>query len=102
GASVELLVGAAAAAGHLEVLKALHDDGLVRQPARIICHEAAGNGHVDVLAWARGAGFRWSLDPSAWAARHGHIPVIKWLHANRCCWSLHSTTVAAATAGHVA
>jgi len=95
---------AAAAAGHLEVVKWLHFRGCpwrstpATRPAIILiyqagdysfntCHAAASGGHLDVLRWARAHGALWDKTTCEMAAMGGHLEVLQWLWANDCPWA---------------
>jgi hypothetical protein len=75
----------AAAKGHLEVVRLLHEhrpgDG-----GCTICamDDAACHGHLEVVRWLhehRSEGCtEWAMN---WAARFGHLEVVRWLHEHR-------------------
>lgn len=95
----------AAAANHVDVLRqlhadgcasdwracacaALHPDGTALRVARaelqmpwdeMVCSNAAGAGHLQVLQWARANGAPWDTWTMAAAAGGGHLHVLEWL-----------------------
>ncbi|KAJ8609565.1 hypothetical protein CTAYLR_009724 [Chrysophaeum taylorii] len=46
--------------------------------------EAAANGHLDLLKWARSKGCPWDANTCTNAALAGHLHVLKWARANAC------------------
>jgi hypothetical protein len=60
-----------------------------------LCSEAAANGHLHVLQWARADGYPWDHATCTSAARGGHLAVLQWLHANGCPWTKDACTDAA-------
>jgi hypothetical protein len=107
---------------YVEVLRAQHmeDSYALTQlkwrlsegwPSDDACSDAARNGHLDVLKWARANGCPWDewtcayatryfhilkwarengcpwdADTCSWAAGNGHLDVLKWARANGCPW----------------
>ena len=49
-----------------------------------ICTEAAREGHLDVLKYARENGCPWDEGACSWAAHNGHHQVLQWLIENGC------------------
>ena len=47
---------------------------------------AALNGHLEVLKWARENGCEWNSNTCANAALNGHLEVLKWARENGCEW----------------
>jgi hypothetical protein len=70
GASVSPWCAAAAAGGHLEILKFLVADCGVA-PDTETCAKAAGNGHLQLLQWAHAHGCPWSAYSTCSAAEAG-------------------------------
>ena len=50
------------------------------------CANAALNGHLEMLKWARENGCDWNSDTCANAAINGHLEVLKWARENGCQW----------------
>ena len=48
------------------------------------CSDAAENGHLHVLKWARENGCEWDSSTCANAALNGHLHVLKWARENGC------------------
>jgi hypothetical protein len=55
-------------------------------PARFVCEEAARQGSVRLLKWARENNLAWSANTCTCAAETGHLPALKYLHENGCPW----------------
>jgi hypothetical protein len=60
-----------------------------------LCSWSAGNGHLEVLQWARANGCPWDWLTCADAAYNGHLDVLQWAQANGCTWD-ESTCIDAA------
>lgn len=78
-------------------------------PANRICSQAARNGDLNLLKWARQSDNRWYLrylqkdwDETVceYAAANGHLEVLKWARGNGCPWD-EWTCVFAAGKGHL-
>jgi hypothetical protein len=67
---------------------------------RDLCSWSAGNGHMEVLQWARANGSPWDEWTCTKAARNGHLEVLKWARANGCPWN-ESTCSYAVMNGHL-
>ena len=65
-----------------------------------VCTEAARDGHLEVLRWARARGCGWDEETCAAAAKGGHLEVLKWLREHGCPWNA-STCARAAEGGHM-
>lgn len=50
------------------------------------CSAAAGQGHLDVLRWARHNGCRWDAATPTSAAWGGHLYVLQYARENSCPW----------------
>ena len=48
------------------------------------CAEAAENGHLAVLLWARAQGCPWDEETCSYAAYGGQLAVLQWARAERC------------------
>jgi hypothetical protein len=70
--------------GHMEVLQWARANGCPWNWRT--CAAAARNGHLDVLQWARANGCPWNEWTCSWSARNGHLEVLKWARANGCPW----------------
>jgi hypothetical protein len=66
----------------------------------VICAFAAGNGHLEVLRWAREHDCPWSTLTCAYAAEGGHLEVLKWAVEHDCPWGSMTCTYAA-EGGHL-
>ena len=75
----------AATKGHLHVLRWLLANRCPYDGARV-CANAAATGSLQVLKWARQAGFNWSEQACMQAAEWGHLEVLQWLRASGCPW----------------
>ncbi|AJF97625.1 ankyrin repeat protein [Pandoravirus inopinatum] len=88
---------AAAAAGHMHVLKWLR-----RQKRGLhasVCDTAAEHGQIDTIRWLRSFGCPWDHDTCVAAARGGQLATLQWLRANKCPWD-HKTRRVAVERGH--
>ncbi len=65
-----------------------------------VCFEAAKNGHLNVVKWARQYDCEWDIFTCAFAARNGHLEILKWCIENGCEWD-ESTRIFAARGGHL-
>ena len=67
------------------------------------CYEAACNGHLGVLQWARSNGWSWcgagNKVATQAAAQNGHLNIVQWARAQGCPWD--DTCVEAALHGHL-
>jgi hypothetical protein len=54
---------------------------------RDLCSWSAGNGHMEVLQWARANGCPWDWRTCATAAYNGHLEVLQWARVNGCPWN---------------
>ncbi|RLN85507.1 hypothetical protein BBJ28_00023614 [Nothophytophthora sp. Chile5] len=74
----------AAMGGHLEVLKYLHEKRLRNGSKRSLMDAAARSGFLDVVRWLH-ANFKQKCTTNAmdWAADGGHLEVVQWLHEHR-------------------
>ena len=70
-----------------------------------LCADAARDGQLSILRWARQQGCRWSVFTSCNAAENGHLHVLKWLWKNgfweNGSWSECNTLKRAAAGGHL-
>jgi len=93
----------AAGRGDLEMLEWIkgnvNDWEHIKQDRRI-CSEAALNGHLDTLIWARTNGCPWDERTCSDAATNGHLHVIKWARENGCRWNIF-TCACAKNNGHL-
>ena len=78
--------------GHFECLRMLHALGY---PWGHTAHNAARNGHLDILVWARDRGCPLMADACCAAATNGHLTILQWLRANGCPWDARTCTEAA-------
>ena len=65
-----------------------------------LCSTAAGNGHFEILKWARANGCPWNAATCAAAAGNGYHEILKWARANGCPWDEVTCAVAAGN-GHL-
>ena len=73
---------AAAAGGHLEILKYLHEKGFPWDYRT--CRNAARHGHLEVLKYSHEKGCAWDEGTCSEAAKGGHLDVLKYAHENGC------------------
>ena len=66
----------------------------------LICSDAAYNGYLNFLKWARQNGFHWDVYTCASAAANGYLDCLKWLRENGCPWNEYTCTFSAAN-GHL-
>ena len=59
-----------------------------------ISHNAAKNGYLNVLKYARANGCSWNEETCAIAAEGGHLEVLKYLHENGCPWDAYARVLA--------
>jgi len=52
---------------------------------------AAGNGHLEVLKYARSNGCPWNEEVCSYAACNGHLEILKWAKSEGCPYYLHSS-----------
>ena len=82
----------------LELYKLSRDNGCPW--GKLICNNAALNGHLYILKWARKNACPWDESTCANAALNGHLEVLKWARENGCPWD-DSTCNRAAENGHL-
>ena len=81
---------AAAAGGHLEILKWLRsvgypwDEKAMATGSSAIYSQAAGGGHLEILKWLRSEGCPWDERACVRAALGGHLDVLWWAIDNGC------------------
>jgi hypothetical protein len=75
----------AAAKGHLEVLRFLHEQGCPWNEEA--CMKAAAKGHLDTLRYLHEQGCPWDERACIEAAKNGHIEVLQFLHNRGCPWT---------------
>ena len=61
-----------------------------------VCSAAAAGGHLEVLKWARTNGCGWNHRVCTEAARHGHLEVLKWARSHGCPLDADTCSSAAA------
>ena len=49
-----------------------------------VCYQAALNGHLEVLRWARSQGCPWNENAPCAAAMNGHLKTLVWLIQEGC------------------
>src|SRR5579872_2879406 len=67
---------------------------------KLLCHEIALEGSLEVLKWAMSNGDKWDTKICSHAARNGHFDVLKWARMNGCEWN-HMTCFYAASSGYL-
>jgi len=72
----------AALQGYIKVLKWARKNGCPWNEYTCSC--AALNGHLDILKWARENGCPWNEDTCRYAAENGHLDVLQWARKNGC------------------
>lgn len=92
----------AAMGGHVDVLAWLRSkDGKEQCPWGCdTCTDAAGQGQLAAVQWARANGCPWQKSACSMAARGGHLSVLKWLREEGCPWD-EKTCSYAARSGHL-
>ena len=81
--------------GNVEFLRFLHEN--VGCPwDEETCREAAGNGHLECLKYARENGCPWNKKTCEFAAHRGHLECLKYAHENGCPWDKDTCWNAAA------
>ena len=88
----------AAGDGHLKVLQWARENGCEWNEET--CRAAAAGGHLEVLQWARENGCEWDRFTCAGAARGGHLEVLRWARENGCGWD-RNTCASAARGGQL-
>jgi len=88
----------AAANGHLECLKYMHENGCVWNVATSLY--AAREGHLECLKYMHENGCKWHPETTFVAAAHGQLECLRYAHENGCAWD-GSTTYIAASNGHL-
>lgn len=90
--------------GHLEIVKLLHESGVIKCYDETIDYAASG-GHLQVVKWLHE-----NLPNTDWlaceeaidnAAHHGHLDVVQWLHRNRTEGFTRHALIWAAENGHL-
>ena len=98
GGDAATVASLAARGGKLDVLNAIHSEGHEITGLHL-CHEAAKEGHLEILQWLRSIGCNWNSNTCSAAALNGHLEVLKWARANGCNWN-SGTCSHAAAGGH--
>ncbi|AVK76689.1 Ankyrin repeat domain containing protein [Pandoravirus macleodensis] len=88
----------AAGNGHTDVLRYAKEKGLGR--GEFACHYAAAGGHVDTLRYACENGWETCSATPTYAARRGHLDVLKYVHESGGDWEC-DTVWGAASGGHI-
>ena len=88
----------AASQGHLEILKWARKNGCYWD--ELTCENAANHGYLEVLKWVRANNCPWNSSTCDAAAIGGHLEVLKWARENGCPWDFH-TCDNAASGGHL-
>jgi hypothetical protein len=69
--------------------------GLLGEAANSVCSNAAMQGGVKLLKWARENNRDWSTHTCYYAVANGHLPALKYLHENGCPWDEYTCSYAA-------
>jgi hypothetical protein len=96
--SLKYICEDAALEGNLEVLKWARKNGAPWDVWTCAC--AAGHGHLTVLKWARENGAPWDVQTCRHAAKGGHLEVLKWARKHGALWD-EWTCIFAAKNGHL-
>jgi len=88
----------AAANGHLDCLKYLHENNFYWNA--LTCNGAAKNGHLDCLMYALENGCRWDESTCMYAARNGYLDCVMYAHKKGCPFHTWICS-AAASVGHL-
>ncbi|KAK3289193.1 hypothetical protein CYMTET_3354 [Cymbomonas tetramitiformis] len=67
----------------------------------IACKQAASQGNLEVLQWAREHGCPWDASTCQYAAAGGHLEVLQWAWEHGCPWDASTCYGAAAAGGHL-
>jgi|SRR5579872_7073345 len=70
--------------GYLEILKWARENNCNWNSNVCIC--AAWNGHLNIIKWAKNNGCDWNSDTCINAAKMGHLEVLKWAQKNGYTW----------------
>ncbi|GMH93436.1 hypothetical protein TrST_g7471 [Triparma strigata] len=85
--------------GNIELLRWLREEKEVPWDGQA-CYEAAKEGHLEVLQWARENGAPWDDQTCAFAAQGGHLRVLQWAVEHGCPTNGY-VTLFAAHRGHL-
>lgn len=83
----------AAAYGHLDCLRYLHENRCEWNAGA--CFNAVAAGHLECLIYLHEQGCPWNQSASEHAADRGHLDCLKYLHENGCEWHNWACTRAA-------
>ena len=59
-----------------------------------LAQNAAKNGHLKILQWARANGCQWRSDTCECAAQNGHLEILQWARNNGCPWNENTQKIA--------
>ena len=76
-----------------------HDMGCEMPTA--FCYRVAKVNSLELLLWARGKGYPWTIKVTMIAAQRGYLSVLKWAVENGCYCEMSSATQDAAENGHL-
>ena len=69
--------------------------GLLGRAANLVCDNAARQGSVRLLKWAREHNLVWGTYTYSLAAMNGHLSTLQYLHENGCPWNSETCLYAA-------
>ncbi|RLN82279.1 hypothetical protein BBJ28_00016825 [Nothophytophthora sp. Chile5] len=92
----------AAMGGHLEVLKYLHEKHFPNDSEQSLMDASARRGYIEVVQWLH-ANSKQECTTNAmdWAAQGGHLEVVQWLHEHRSEGCTSAAMHLAAVDGHM-
>ena len=90
----------AAGNGHLEVMRWARENGCPTHGGEV-CARAAKNGHLHILLDLQASGVMFNCTASLAAAQGGQLEVLRWLRAIGCPWDVGKIYAAAVERGHV-
>ncbi len=91
---------AAAAEGHVDTLRWLHQLAPEEECGEEVSQRAAEAGHLDCLIFLYSIDARWDSWTTALAARHGHLPCLAFLMSHGCPFDAN-TSSGAGFGGHI-
>ncbi|KAF0715343.1 Aste57867_3420 [Aphanomyces stellatus] len=91
----------AAANGHLEIVQRLHAHRPERGCSQRALDLAAANNHMDVVVWLHHQTIPFTTKAMDGAAKNGHLRMVQWLHAHASAGCTDQAMTEAAVNGHL-
>lgn len=97
----------AAISGSLDILKYIHENGMLNTRSLSFGVEAVKGGNLETVKWLYKIGCPLCVDGYTYAAKHGHLEILKWLYQNnqnkqnKCAWYTTYICESAAEGGHL-